>query len=244
MAYLGFREFPNLIEYYTTISNSTKLQAGNTTIENGTLLEDINNFMYLTQLYFKEDTHDQILNLLSTLVLWSKSFYTTIGQYPTLYEFLVISPKEISCSKYYLAYPGNFVKPNIFLPTLHTELYSGEMSHHMHDSGESQDVSVCHTINMTSLSICQLHDSSVCQHKCDSTWNCVHQSVCPSSVSSVQPSAKYMVSENTNEYYFSKFPYVQNPERFLSIYTSSDSSVDPPGSPSVSLSLSAENPSK
>ena len=74
----------------------------------------------------------------------------------------------------------------------------------MHDSGESQDVSVCHTINMTSLSIYQLHDSSVCQHKCDSTWNSVHQSVCPSSVSSVQPSAKYMVSENTNEYYFTK----------------------------------------
>ena len=29
--------------------------------------------------------------------------------------------------------------------------------HHMHDSGESLDVSVCHTIsNMTSTSICQL----------------------------------------------------------------------------------------
>ena len=38
MAYLDFRDFPNLIEYYTTINNSTKLQEGNTTIENGTLL--------------------------------------------------------------------------------------------------------------------------------------------------------------------------------------------------------------
>ena len=33
----------------------------------------------------------------------------------------------------------------------------------MHDSGDSLDVSVCHTVVMTSLSICQLHDSSVCQ---------------------------------------------------------------------------------
>ena len=64
------------------------------------------------------------------------------------------------------------------------------MSHHIHDSGESQDVSVCHTIsNVTSLSVCQLHDSSVCQSKPDSSWNSVHQSVCPLSVLSVQPSA-------------------------------------------------------
>ena len=81
----------------------------------------------------------------------------------------------------------------IFLPTLLPPLYSGEMSHHMHDSGESPDVSICHTIsNMTSLSICQLHDSSVCQPKCDSTWNSIHPSVCLSSVLSVQQLAKFM----------------------------------------------------
>ena len=33
----------------------------------------------------------------------------------------------------------------------------------MCDSGESLDVSVCYTINMTSPSVCQLLESSVCQ---------------------------------------------------------------------------------
>ena len=50
-----------------------------------------------------------------------------------------------------------------------------EMSHQMHDSGESLDVSVFHTVTMTSPSVCQSHDSSVCQPKHDSTWNCVCQ---------------------------------------------------------------------
>ena len=51
----------------------------------------------------------------------------------------------------------------------------------MHDSGDSPDVSICHTVNtMTTLSLCQSHDSSVCQLKHDSTWN------------SVQPSARFM----------------------------------------------------
>ena len=82
------------------------------------------------------------------------------------------------------------MKPNIFQSTL---LPAPLYSHHMHDSGESQDVSVCHTINTTSPSVCQLHDSSVRQPKHDSTWNSIHLSVCPSSVLSVQPSAKIMV---------------------------------------------------
>ena len=51
--------------------------------------------MNLTQPYFKEDTPNQILLILSTLLLWSQNFYTTIGQYPTLYDFLAIAPKEI-----------------------------------------------------------------------------------------------------------------------------------------------------
>ena len=38
----------------------------------------------------------------------------------------------------------------------------------MHDSGESLDVSICYTIsNMTSPSISQSHDLSVCQPKTD-----------------------------------------------------------------------------
>ena len=58
----------------------------------------------------------------------------------------------------------------------------------MHDSDESPDMSNCHTIStMTSLSMHQSHDSSVCEPKCDSTRNYIHLPVCPSSVPSVQP---------------------------------------------------------
>ena len=54
--------------------------------------------------------------MLSTLILWSKSFYTTIGQNPTLYDFLTITPKtypigilpsisqQMCETKYYLTY--------------------------------------------------------------------------------------------------------------------------------------------
>ena len=45
MAYLDFEEFPNLIEYYTTTGNGTLLKKEYTTIENHTLLKDIDNFM-------------------------------------------------------------------------------------------------------------------------------------------------------------------------------------------------------
>ena len=113
-----------------------------------------------------EDTPNQILHMLSTLIQWSRTFYTTIGQYPTLYDFLAIAPEEISCWKYYLVYPNKHAKLNIVQPMLlPPSLYSGEMSHHMHDSGESLDVSICHTINMTSPSTCLLHDSCLSTQK-------------------------------------------------------------------------------
>ena len=83
MAYLEFDKFPNLIKYYTTIGNGTILKEDYTTIKECTLLQDIEYFMYLTQQYFSEDTPNQILHILSTLLLCSKVFYTTIGQYPT-----------------------------------------------------------------------------------------------------------------------------------------------------------------
>ena len=92
------------MQYYTTISNGTLLKEEYTTIKECALLKDIKNFMYLTKPYFSEDTTHQILNMLSTLLLWSKSFYTITGQYPTLYDFLAIAPKEISCWNYYLMY--------------------------------------------------------------------------------------------------------------------------------------------
>ena len=114
----------------------------------------------------------------------------------------------------------------------------------MHDSGESEDVSICHTIStMTSPSVCHLHDLSVCQLKHDSTWKPIHQSVCPSSVPSIQPSAKFMVkvAMSIAGQNFSKIQFLG---KFPSIQTSSDSSVNPSGSPSVAPSPSAENPLK
>ena len=84
MAYQEFDEFPDLIEYYTTIGNGTLLKEEYTKIKECTLLKDIKHFLYLTQSYFLEDTPNQILHLMSTLILWSKTFHTTIGQYPTL----------------------------------------------------------------------------------------------------------------------------------------------------------------
>ena len=114
MAYLEFDEFPDLIEYYTTIGNVTLLKEEYNKIKECTLLKDIEHFMYLTQSYFSDNTPNQILRIMSTLLLWSKSiflrqhtqpnpthneyttivvkrFYTTIGQQSTLYNFLTIT---------------------------------------------------------------------------------------------------------------------------------------------------------
>ena len=91
MAYQEFDKFPDLIEYYTTIGNGALLKEEYTTIKESTLLQDIEHFLYLTQSYFSDDTPNQILHLMCTLILWSKTFYTTTGQYPTLYDYLVIT---------------------------------------------------------------------------------------------------------------------------------------------------------
>ena len=93
MAYLEFNEFPDLIEYYTTIGNGTLLKQKCTTIKECTLLKDIEHFMYLTQSYFSDNTPNQILHTMSTPLLWLKRFYTTIGQHPTLYDYLAITKK-------------------------------------------------------------------------------------------------------------------------------------------------------
>ena len=104
-SWMAYLEFKNIIEYYTTTVTSTQLKEEYNTMENCTLLKDIDNFMYLTQLYFLEDTPNQIQYILRTLLLWLKTFYTTISQYPTLYNFLAITPEEICHAQYYLTYP-------------------------------------------------------------------------------------------------------------------------------------------
>ena len=91
MACLEFKEYPNLIKYYPNIGNGTLLKEEYTTIEKCTLLKDIENFVYTTQPNFLEDTPNHIIHMLSTLLLWLKTFYTTIGRYSTLYNFLSIT---------------------------------------------------------------------------------------------------------------------------------------------------------
>ena len=111
-------------------------------------------------------------------------------------QFLAISQDElIILWEYHLDNPNTCVKLKIFHPTqLPVPLYSGEMSHHVCESGKFPDVTVCHTIsNMSSPSRCQWHDSSVCQPKGDSTWKSIQTSVCPSSIPSIQSSANFMV---------------------------------------------------
>ena len=78
---LEFDEFPDLIEYYTTIGNGILLNEECTTFKQYTLLKDIEHFLNLTQSYFLDDTPNQILHIMSTLLLWLKTFYTTIGYY-------------------------------------------------------------------------------------------------------------------------------------------------------------------
>ena len=118
MAYLDFGEFPDIIKYYSTTGNGTLLKEEYTTIENHTLLKEINNLMYVTQLNFSVDTPNQILHMLSTLILWSKSFYSSIGQYPTLYDFLAITCDELVPWEYHLDNPNMCMNPNIFQHTL------------------------------------------------------------------------------------------------------------------------------
>ena len=56
MAYQEFNEFPNLIEYYTTIGNGILFKEEYTTIKESTLLKDIEHFLYLTQSYLSNNT--------------------------------------------------------------------------------------------------------------------------------------------------------------------------------------------
>ena len=52
--------------------------------------------------------------MLSTLILWLKTVYTTIGQYPTPYDFLAITQGELILWEYHLDNPNMCVKLNIF----------------------------------------------------------------------------------------------------------------------------------
>ena len=166
MAYQEFDEFSNLIKYYTTIGNVALLKEEYTIIKECTLLKDIEHFLYLTQSYFLDDTPNQILPLISTLILWLKTFYTTIGQYPTLYDYLAIMREEVIRWEYHLDNPNTSVNPKIFRSTLiPPPVYYGEVSHHMCDSIKTYDSLICHTTNMMHQKIhlsYHQHDVSIC----------------------------------------------------------------------------------
>ena len=107
-----FQGISYLIEYYTTIGNGTILEEEYTTIQKFTLLKDIDNLMYHAQLNFSEDNQPNPMYVEYTNIV-VKTFYTTIGHYPTLHNFLAITPKDISHWEYYQAYPNKCAKPNI-----------------------------------------------------------------------------------------------------------------------------------
>ena len=116
MAYLDFEEFPNIIKYYTTIGNGTLLKEEYTTIKECTLLMDIKHFTYPT-IFLRQHSQPNPTNIEYTTIV-VETFYTTIGQYPTLYDFLAITPKDITCLNYYQTYPNKFARLKIFQPTL------------------------------------------------------------------------------------------------------------------------------
>ena len=114
---------------------------------------------------------------MSTLILWLKSFYTTIGQYPTLYDYLDITREELLLIRLeHLLPPNTSVNLKLFGSTLKlSPVYCGEVSHHMRDSIETYELSICHTTNMPCPSICQSHQSSICH-----TTNMTHPYICQS----------------------------------------------------------------
>ena len=176
MAYQEFEEFPDLIKYYTTTGNGTLLTEEYTTIKENTLLKDIEHFLYVTRWYFSNNTPNQILDLMTTLILWSKTFYTTIGQYPTLYDFLAITRKDLIHWECHPDNPYTGPIPKVFRYTLELQpVYCGEVLHHMRDSIETYESSVCHSTNMTCPSVCQSHQLSICH-----TPNMMCPSICQS----------------------------------------------------------------
>ena len=122
---------------------------------------------------------------MGTLVLWSKTFYTNTGQYPTLYDCLTITREDLTHWEYHLDNPNTSVNPKNFRSTLILPLvYSGEVSHHMHDSletynslvcHETYNSLVCHTTHKPCPTICQSQQLSFCR-----TTNMTCPSICQS----------------------------------------------------------------
>ena len=87
-----------------------------TTIENHTLLKNIDNLMYPTQLNFSDDTPNQILHILSTLILWSKLSTVLVAS---------ILPYTIS----WLSHPKTYLIGN----TTYKDMFFSPLSRLAHD---------------------------------------------------------------------------------------------------------------
>ena len=55
---------------------------------------------------------------MTTLIIWSKTFYTTIGQYPTLYDYLTNTQKDLIRWEYHPDNPYTSRIPKVFRYTL------------------------------------------------------------------------------------------------------------------------------
>ena len=108
---------------------------------------------------------------------------------------------------------------------------------------QSPILSVCHNVILTSPSICQLQDSSVCNPTRDVIIPTVWQTVCSSSVTSILLSANPTVKMPTS-IPVRNFPHEQNSGKVPFFHTSTESSVHHQDSPSVNSSPFAANPSK
>ena len=102
---MWFEELPNLIKYYAITGKHT-------------LDKDLDYLEHITKSNFQEETPYQIMHMMSTLLLWTKLFYTTIGPYPTNYDVFAIPHKELIYLENYLENPYKCPKPNLFQPTV------------------------------------------------------------------------------------------------------------------------------
>ena len=108
---------PNLINYYTTIVKGMLLKEEYTTIENCTLLMDTKKFLPYPTMFLGQHSQPNPTHIEYTTIV-AENFLHNIDQYPTIYDFLAIAPKEISHWNYYLMYPNKCAKLKIFQPTV------------------------------------------------------------------------------------------------------------------------------
>ena len=182
---------------------------------------------------------------MGTLISWLKTYYTTIGQYPTLYDYLAITREDLIRLEYHLDNPNTSVKPEIFRFTLPPPtVYPGEM----HDSTETRmrmphlschryDMSVCHTPLVTCPYVCQSRKPSV---------HCTVHSIGPSVCQAYTTPVRHTVMTTSQSVCQSRDPSVCYPTRDArhALCSSSVTSVLPSAITTVKIptSIPVRNP--